>query len=124
MLHGVDLYYEIGLPDIWGAERPLGSLMGRAEYSDYFFFYQGCTVGGSGGKYPSLGENVLMYSNCSILGDSRLGNNVILGAGTQIIDSDIPDNSLVFGRSPNLTVLRKDKSYMLEKTSGFWRWQA
>ena len=120
-LHSVDWYYEISLPDIFGAEHPLGSVLGRAAYSNYFFFYQGCTVGGSNGKYPTLGENVIMYSNCSILGNSQIGNNVVLGAGTQIVNTKVPDNCLVFGKSPNLAIVKKDKDYMLGKTAMFWK---
>ena len=60
IMNGVDLFYAIELPEVFGAEHPLGAIMGRAEYSDGFFFYQGCTVGGvrdRNGKlhYPRIG---------------------------------------------------------------------
>ena len=47
--------------------------MGRAKYSGGFFFYQGCTVGGTRDKegnlyYPEIEENCHMFSNSSILG--------------------------------------------------------
>ena len=72
IMHSVDLFYAIELPQIWSAEHPLGTVMGRASYSNGFFFYQGCTVGGTKGKegriyYPVIEENVRMYSNSSIL---------------------------------------------------------
>jgi len=120
-LHNVDWFYEIELPAVFCAEHPIGSVMGRAKYSDYFFFYQGCTVGGSGEKYPTLGERVVMYSNCSILGDSHIGKNVILGAGTQIINANIFDNCFVFGHSPELTIIPKDEEYMLNRMMEFWK---
>lgn len=49
ILHGIDIFYEVNMPAIWGVEHPLGSVMGRATYGDRFYFYQGCTVGGSSG---------------------------------------------------------------------------
>ena len=49
MLNSVELFYAVNLPKIWSCEHPLGSVFGRAQYGDYFFFYQGCTVGGNGG---------------------------------------------------------------------------
>lgn len=78
IMHSVDLFYAIELPEIWSAEHPLGSVMGRARYSDGFFFYQGCTVGGTRDKegnlyYPELEENVRMYANSSILGRCHIG---------------------------------------------------
>ena len=48
-MNSVDLFYAIELPQKFGAEHPLGSVMGRAKYGDGFFFYQGCTVGGTDG---------------------------------------------------------------------------
>ena len=120
ILHSVDWYYEVDLPAIFCAEHPLGSVMGKAVYSDHFFFYQGCTVGGSNKKYPHIGRGVVMYSNSSILGNCTIGNHVILGAGTLVKNEDIPSNSLVFGQSPHLSIVFKDEAYILSKLSHFW----
>lgn len=57
-LHAVDWFYAIELPTYWNVEHPLGTVMGRAKYSDYFFFYQGCTVGGNNKQYPTIGESM------------------------------------------------------------------
>ena len=121
VMNCVDWYYEISLPDIFCAEHPVGSVMGRATYSNKFYFYQGCTVGGSNDKYPILGENLIMYSNTTILGDSHIGSNVVLSSGTLIIDEEIPNNSIVFGRSPNLTIKQKSEEEILKLTSEFWK---
>lgn len=111
MLHAVDLFYAIELPEIWSCEHPLGAVMGRAVYGNRFFFYQGCTVGGNrhNGKliYPVIGDNVMMYSNSKILGESRIGNDVTVAANTYIINEVIPGNSIVFGQSPKLVIKEK-----------------
>ena len=109
IMHSVDLFYAIELPSIWSAEHPLGTVMGRAKYSDGFFFYQGCTVGGTKDKggninYPELEENVRMYANSSILGRCHIGKNVQIGAGALVKNQDVPDNCIVFGQSPNLII--------------------
>lgn len=113
IMHSVDLFYAIELPEIFCAEHPLSSVMGRAQYSDGFFFYQSCTVGGTRDKdgnvfYPVIGKNVRMYSNSSILGKSRIGNNVNIGAGAIVKNQDVPDNCTCFGQSPNL-IIKKNK---------------
>lgn len=110
--HSVDLFYAIELPCHFGAEHPLGAVMGRAKYSNGFFFYQGCTVGGTHDKrgfvfYPEIGENCHMFSNSSILGNCHIGKNVNIGAGAIVKNQDVPDNCTVFGESPNLVVKRK-----------------
>ena len=120
ILHSVDWYHEIVLPEYWGVEHPLGSVLGRAKYSNGFFVYQGCTVGGNKGAYPVLDENVILYSNSTIIGDTHIGKNVIVSTGTIIKDENIPDNCLVFGRSPDLIIKQKDTKYMSELINGFW----
>lgn len=109
IMHSVDLFYAIELPQIWSAEHPMGTVMGRAKYSNGFFFYQGCTVGGTKDKennihYPVIEENVRMYANSSILGDCYIGANVQIGAGAIVKNQEVPSNSIVFGQSPNLII--------------------
>jgi serine O-acetyltransferase len=112
IMHAVDLFYAIELPLHWGAEHPLGSVMGRAKYGNGFFFYQGCTVGGTRDRegslfYPIIGENVHMFSNSSILGNSHIGNNVDIGAGAIVKNQNVPNDCVVFGESPNLIIKKK-----------------
>lgn len=108
-MNGLDMFYAIELPEVWSAEHPVGSVLGRAKYGEGFFFYQGCTVGGNRSKdgvlyYPVIGRNVRMYANSSLIGKCNVGDNVILGAGALVKDTDIPSNSIVFGQSPNLII--------------------
>lgn len=108
MLNSVDLFYEIELPNIWSCEHPLGSVMGRAKYGNYFFYYQGCTVGGSRHQgelyYPTIGEHVTLFSDSKILGNAHIGNNVILASNAYVINQDVPDNCIVFGQSPTIII--------------------
>lgn len=121
ILNSVDWYYEIELPAYWGVEHPLGSVLRRAKYGNGLMVYQGCTIGGNRGKYPTLGKNVILYSNATILGNSKIGNNVVLSTGCTIKDQDIPDNCLVFGISPNLIIKNKEYEFMKEFISQFWK---
>lgn len=114
ILHSVDLFYAIELPAHFGAEHPLGTVMGRAKYSNGFFFYQGCTVGGTRDQegnlyYPVIEENVCMYANSSILGRCHIGRNAQIGAGAIVKNQDVPDDSIVFGQSPNLIIKSRKK---------------
>lgn len=125
IFNSVELFYAIELPDIFYAEHPVGSVMGRANYGKYFFFYQGCTVGGNQKEneiiYPNLGDFVVMYSNSKIIGNCNIGNNVIIGANTFIKDTDIPSNSIVFGKSPNLVVKRNCNNLIKTILSHLWK---
>ena len=106
-MNSCDLFYEIELPEIFMLDHPVGSVLGRAKFGNNFSFTQNCTVGNNNNIFPVIGEHVTMSANSMILGNSKIGNNVILGAGTCIKDDDIPDNSLVFGSSPNLIIKKR-----------------
>lgn len=125
IMHGIDIYYAVEMPDVFFAEHPLGSVMGKAEYGDRFYFYQNCTVGGnidSNGVlfYPIIGENVRMYSNSSILGNCNIGNNVIIASNTKILNQDIPNNSIVFGQSPNICIKTKTSEEIKFRSQDIW----
>ncbi len=120
MLSSADIFYAIELPEIFFCEHPVGSVMGRAKYGNYFAFLQGCTVGGNKGSYPNIGENVTMLSNSKVIGNSNIGNNVIISANTYIKDSNIPDYSIVFGQYPNLSIKKVDAEKIFELNNLFY----
>ena len=124
-MHGIDWFYAIDLPIHFFAEHPLGSVLGRAEYGDYLLIYQGTTVGGSrrAGEihYPVIGDNVILFSNASVLGKSQIGSNVIISAGTQIVNDNVPDNCMVFGQTPNLVIKERNEEIMKKTIDGYWR---
>lgn len=124
IMHGVDWFYAVKLPDIFMAEHPVSSVLGRAVYQDYFMLYQGCTVGGNRKNnvlnYPVLGHHVLMFANSTLLGNSHVGNYVVISAETYIKDMDIPDYSIVFGKSPNIVIKKRTKEEMKKRFMSIW----
>jgi serine O-acetyltransferase len=127
VLNGVDLYHEVEMPAVFFLDHPVGSVMGRANYADFFTFSQNCTVGNNKGAYPRFGEHVSMMSGAKVLGSSEIGSHVILAANSFVKDSSIPPCSIVFGSSPSLVVKRKPLEYFLEATKTFFsgkRWTA
>lgn len=121
MLHGFDIYYEVELPDVFFFEHPVGTVLGRARYSNRLFVGQNVTVGGNKGKYPTIGENVALHAGCMVIGDARLGDNVEVSAGAIIKEDDIPSNCLVFGASPHLIVKKRTEEEMLQRLYYFKR---
>ncbi len=120
VISSADLYYEINLPDVFFFDHPVGAVMGRADYGNFFSFSQGCTVGNNLGKYPKFGEYVIMMSDAKVIGDCKIGNHVVLSANSYIKDTNIPDYSLVFGHSPNL-VLKPITQSKYEELDSFFR---
>lgn len=111
ILHGIDAFYEIEFPNIFLVVHPIGTILGRAKYSDYMVFYQNVTIGTDlSGIYPKFeGKNVL-YSKASIIGDCKISEGVNFGANSFIINLNIEPNNNVVGSYPNHKILSDKKN--------------
>ncbi len=62
--------------------------------------YQGVTLGGvstnKGKRHPTLGNNIVVGCNASILGNITIGDNVRVGAGSVVL-KDVPSDCTVVG---------------------------
>lgn len=118
ILHGVDLFYEICLPEVFSLTHPVGSVFGRAEYGNYLCVYQNCTIGGDtrDGEicYPTLGEGVVLCASSKVIGRCQVGDNVIFGANAFIINTDVPSNSIVVGSYPHHRILPSNHNVLKE----------
>lgn len=56
----------------------------------------GVVVGRNAKGFPTIGDNVYIAANSTVIGDITIGNNVIIGAGS-VVTKDIPGNSVVVG---------------------------
>ena len=125
VLHSVDWFYQTELPLHFMAEHLLGSVLGRARYSDYLFVYQGTTIGGNRKGdalyYPKVGENVVLYANATVLGNTLIGNNVIISANTYIINENIPNNCIEFGQSPNI-IIKEQSEMKIKEDARIYLW--
>lgn len=124
IISSADIFYGVKLPSIWFFDHPQGSVIGRADYSNFFSFSQGCTVGNNKGIYPQFDEHVSMFSDSKVLGNCKVGHHVIFSANSYVIDQDIPPLSIVYGVSPNIII----KKITLEKfeslTSSIFNYKA
>lgn len=102
---GADIYYAHEMPHVFLPAHPLGAILtGKAKIGNYFFFMQGCNIGINKGVAPTLGNGVVMWGNSKIVGNCHIGDNVMIGANTYIKDVDVPNNSIVVGQYPNITI--------------------
>lgn len=107
-LHGIDAFYEVELPDIFLFVHPLGTVLGRAKYSDYLIVYQRCGVGSNHDIYPSIGGYTTLRPGSSILGKCRIGKNCTIAVGSLLIDKDLDSNSVYIGNPKNFIIKKSD----------------
>lgn len=110
VMHGVDLYPHVNLPEVFLLVHPLGTVLGRATYGNFLVVYQGVTVGSTGTEYPVFGEGTVLFSGAKVLDAVKSGRNVVYGANTMIIGGVVPPDSLVVGQFPSHRVLPRPES--------------
>ena len=77
--------------------HPIGIVIGKdVKVGKNVTIYQQVTLGQNNGKFPTIGDNVIIYSGAKIFGDIHIGNNVIIGANS-VVNTDVPDNCIVAG---------------------------
>ncbi|MDQ1924177.1 hypothetical protein [Massilia pseudoviolaceinigra] len=104
-LNGIDLFYEIELPEVFFIGHSVGIVLAKATYGNYLVLYQNATVGKNHGVAPVLGEGVILYPNSAIVGRCRIGDNTTVAQGTGVINRDTPGDCMVFaGTAGELTV--------------------
>jgi len=73
---------------------------GGVELGDDVIIFQNTTLGGKGWdyetKFPSIGDNVIIYSGAAVLGDVNVGDNAVIAANAVVLD-DVPPGTVVAG---------------------------
>jgi len=82
-------------------DHGMGVVIGETtEIGDNCHLYQGVTLGGTSTKrtkrHPTLGNNVVVGAGAQIIGAVRIGDNARIGAGSVVV-SDVPPNATVVG---------------------------
>ncbi|HAK74137.1 MAG TPA: hypothetical protein DCP36_12185 [Sporomusaceae bacterium] len=107
VLNGLNCMYDTELPRIFLLLHVVGTVLGRAKYSDFFVAAQGCTVGAQNGVYPSIGKAVAMLPHSSIIGECVIGDRVSVGINAKITKQDIASDKIVYVDCNGNSVCRK-----------------
>lgn len=74
-----------------------GTIIAPRKIGKNCWVNQGVTIGYTNDNdCPTLGDNVTVYAGAKILGDIRVGNNVIVAANAVVV-KDVEDNCVVGG---------------------------
>ena len=87
--------------------HPDGVIIGeKSTIGKNVTIYQQVTIGQNHGKYPTIGDNVIIYAGAKIIGGINIGDNSIIGANA-VVTKDIPANS-IWGGNPAKEIKKRD----------------
>ncbi|HVK95328.1 MAG TPA: hypothetical protein VM571_11460 [Noviherbaspirillum sp.] len=113
-LNGIDLFYEIEMPEVFFVGHSVGIVLAKATYGNHLVLYQNSTVGKNHGVAPVIGDGVVMYPNTAIIGRCHIGNGTILAQGTSVINRDTPGNCIAYPGDQGNLLFKSAKRPILE----------
>ncbi len=99
---GVEIHPGAKVGRAFFIDHGIGVVIGEtAEIGDNCVFFHGVTLGGTGHhmdkRHPTIGSNVLVGANATLLGPIDVGDNTKIGATAVVINRDVPANCTVVG---------------------------
>lgn len=100
-LTGIDIHPGATIGRRFFIDHGMGVVIGETtEIGDDVLLYQGVTLGGTSSKpekrHPTLGNNVIVGAGANVLGNIKIGDFSRVGAGSVVIN-DVPDHATVVG---------------------------
>ncbi|MCR5877522.1 hypothetical protein [Phenylobacterium sp. J367] len=98
--NGIDLFYEIAMPEVFYIGHSVGIVLAKATYGNHLVLYQNSTVGRHKDQIPVLGDRVVLYPNTAVIGRSVVESDTVVSQGTSIINRRVPAGQMAF-RGPD-----------------------
>lgn len=87
--------------------HPNGVIIGeKSRIGKNVTIYQQVTIGQNHGKYPTIGDNIIIYAGAKIFGDIVIEDNSIIGANA-VVTKNVPENS-IWGGNPAKELKKRD----------------
>jgi serine O-acetyltransferase len=101
VLTGIEIHPGATIGNGLFIDHGMGVVIGEtAEIGDDCHLYQGVTLGGTSTRrtkrHPTLGNQVTVGANASVIGAVTIGDNVRIGAGSVVV-TNVPANATVVG---------------------------
>jgi serine O-acetyltransferase len=94
--NGIDLFYEIAMPEVFYIGHSVGIVLAKATYGNFLVLYQNSTVGRHKAHIPVIGDRVVLYPNTAIIGRSVVGDDCVISQGVGVVNRHVPKGSIAF----------------------------
>ena len=113
-LHGINCTYDTKLPDIFLLIHSVGTVLGKANYSNYFVACQNVTIGSDKGVQPILNEGIYMGPGSMIIGNCNVGFFSHFSINSVLLNRNTNNNSLIIGSGSNVIEKKINRNLLVE----------
>lgn len=113
-LHGLELFYEVPLPEVFLIGHTPGLVFAKATFGSHLVFHQNCTIGHKlDGHRPVFEDRIVMFPGSMVIGHCHIRRNTVIAPGVCLVDTDTPGDCYVLP-GPGRPVIKPHKK-------DFWR---
>lgn len=104
ILNNCEISYAAEIDSGFEIYHSVGIVIGSVKIGKGFTIFQNVTIGKNTNSknYPTIGNNVTLYTGSVVIGDIIIGDNSIVGANT-VVTRDMPNNSKAIGSKALIT---------------------
>lgn len=114
-LNGIDLFYEIAMPEVFFIGHSVGIVLAKASYGNHLVLYQNSTVGRHLDQIPVLEDGVILYPNTAVIGRSHVGAGSVVSQGVSVINATVPAGSVTYAGEPGRLVFKTAPQDLLKE---------
>jgi serine O-acetyltransferase len=113
--NGIDLFYEITMPEVFYIGHSVGIVLAKANYGNHLVLYQGVTVGRHKDQIPKIGDRVVLYPGSAVVAGSVIEDDAVLSQGVRVIGRRVPKGQIVFAGSAGDLTFRPRPDDLLQE---------
>jgi serine O-acetyltransferase len=114
-MNGIDLFYEIAMPEVFYIGHSLGIVLAKATYGEFLVLYQNVTVGRHKDQVPVIGDRVVLYPGSAVAAGSVVEDDVVVSQGVRVINRHVPRGMMAFAGAGGDLVLRPRPDDLLQE---------
>lgn len=113
--NGIDLFYEIAMPEVFYIGHSVGIVLAKATYGNHLVLYQNVTVGRHKDQIPVIGERVVLYPGSAVAAGAVVEDDVVVSQGVRVINKHVPRGMIAFAGATGELVLRPRPDDLLQE---------
>lgn len=113
--NGIDLFYEIAMPEVFYIGHSVGIVLAKATYGNHLVLYQNVTVGRHKDQIPVIGDRVVLYPGSAVAAGSVVEDDVVVSQGVRVINKRVPRGMIAFAGASGELVFRPRPGDLLQE---------
>jgi serine O-acetyltransferase len=110
--HAILIMHDTQLPNVFVLPHTVGTVIGKARYSDYLVVCQNVTIANDLVSHLTIEPGVVFFPGAFAVGSGTIGQGSIIAANATLQYQDVAPHSIFSGRSPHPDVHPRKRDFL------------